>query len=166
MARECHYLTEAEKNALLTANPSYSVVSGPHDTEEECVAVCEAATGTGTTIVPGVEVACCPGVQLPFNMRFTFALTGCTGSFPAQWDPINRWYKCEVILPACPTVTFYLTCQEGAWYLSGAKNAVGTLVSCDPLLITFAITGSSFSFARGRNLHICGCGDGTITVTE
>ncbi len=162
MARECQYLTVAEKDALLAANPTYSVISGPHDTEEECLAVCNESTGTGTTITPGVEVACC-AETLPFNITLTFALTNCTGSFSASWNPVEERYECETTLNTCDSATFYVSCQDGQWYLSGAKNAVASSAVCDPLVITFTIE-STGSFARGRNL--CGCGDGTITVTE
>lgn len=43
---ECRLLTEDELAVLLAQG--YTLVSGPHTTEEECLAVC-AATGTATS---------------------------------------------------------------------------------------------------------------------
>lgn len=154
MARTCHYLTVAEKDALLAANPTYSLVSGPHETEAECLAVCADATGTGTGIVPDPTITndCCPGVDLPFNITLTFTIAGI--SLPAQWNSTENRYECDLTPLGCIDTVLYLVCQEQVWYLTGAVNVQGGIFSCDPLHLIFLVD------------EICGYSSETITVTE
>ncbi len=156
MASACYYLTVAEKDALLAENPTYSLVSGPHETEAECEAVCADTTGTGTGIIPdpGIVTGCCEDVSLPFNITFTFAMVGCEVSLPAQWNSAESRYECDVSSIGCGDSPLYLVCQEGAWYLAGVGNATAISFSCDPLAI-------EFSFGS-----LCDCGGGTVVVTE
>lgn len=160
MARGCHYLTVAEKDALLAANPTYSLVSGPHETEAECLAVCADATGTGTGIIPDPDITtdCCGATALPFNVHVTFVTTLCNTTLPAQWNPTEERYECDLssLSAFCIDTKLYIVCQEGKWYLAGAVNAGPVdAESCDPLQISFTPPGS-----------VCGCGGGFVVITE
>lgn len=155
MASSCYYLTVAEKNAFLVANPTYALVSGPHNTEADCLTICdEGVTGTGTNVVvtPPITQDCCPGTELPLNITFTFVIAGM--SLPAQWDAAESRYECDLTLLGCPDTWLYLVCQEQVWFITGAANVQGGVVSCDPLELTFSVP------------EICGIVNETITVTE
>lgn len=157
MARECYYLSVEEKDAFLAAHPSCEVVSAPHNSQEECEAVCASATGTGTSlsIGGGILVDCCEN-DLPAQVTMTFITTLCNVSKPAIWDADLNAYVADISSCQCIGGTVNLICQDGYWYLTGAVNiGPGTLESCNPLQITFAPAGS-----------IGGCGGSLVVITE
>lgn len=157
MSRACYYMTVAEKDAYLAADPARSLVSGPHDTQADCTNVCQDATGTGTS-VPGEILpgdTCCEGVLLPQNATATIVPANCpSASFIAKWDETNSRYEISVTIGSCINAIIYVVCQEGNWYLAGAVNAAATSYSCDPLSISFSVRS------------LCGCGPASITITE
>lgn len=159
MARTCIQMTATELTAYLAANPTHTLVSGPHDTQEECEAVCASTTGTGTDLGgdgEAIVTECCPE-GLPAQLTVTVVTTDCNVSVPALWNATQSAYVADLSSCACIGGEVKLVCQSGSWYrdvsswyLTGALNATGVMESCDPLQITFNITR---------------CGGGTIVVT-
>ena len=100
-----------------------------------------------------VEVACCPGVQIPTVLTVTFTGGTCPGTYSAEWyvDPFSgegEWSSNDA------PITVRLVCQNGGWSLAITQDTyVPSSESCDPFELVFDIVADAF------------CGTFTLTIT-
>lgn len=161
MSRTCYYMTVAEKDAYLLADATRALVSGPHDSQAECVAICSDDTGTGTSIPDAdlpADFTCCPGITLPQNVTISIQPDLCdANAFTMTWNQTQQRYEATITMGSAIDVEVYLVCQEGRWYLSGATTSQAALdSSCEPF-------SQSFS---GVDISGSGCGSAIVVITE
>jgi hypothetical protein len=180
---ECVELTEAQLTARLDAG--YTLVSGPHETEAECLAECGGGTGTGTGTGTGdVERVSVPCVDdpVPEVLYATVEVDGCPdagGTYPmvAQPNPIVDFIWSSVTGPTfgdcCPqhpdsewVLTFGCESPSGDLgfdmeMLSGSASGTLTVHSFDPFHATWTGTYSCADGLGGFNT-----GDVTVELTE
>lgn len=147
-----------------------------------CAGCCETGTGTGTG---SVLTDCCSNT-IPETLYLT--ITGCNapdladmdGTYPITYKPagvsgdcIGGWYTDGTLGAPTPCFgTFCLICVAGVWdiiFLDGTPLGIGgglvvgpTLVSCDPLIITYSIQNT----AKPAGTTCCSGDTILFTITE
>ncbi len=95
-----------------------------------------------------VTVDCCPGVLIPQTLTCTITGGTCPETFQLTWDG-TAWRGAGTL-----SVDISCTGAPPGWYLQVGFDAQSpTVISCDPLEITYDFYGTL-------------CGDVTVTITE
>jgi len=168
---ECYFLTATELDEYIEAG--YTLVSGPHSSEEECLVSCGSGSGSGgegSGSGSGPEeglVPCCPDA-LPTTLYATIVGTDdCTcldGTYELTWNEGLSWVS-ETLPSGCTgDITVAITCDEGSelFDLTIVCNEVPlatgatepNTMACDPVDIQYL----GLSFDTG------GCCESTFNV--